>query len=364
MPDNHINYKDIPDDELIILLAKECYQIYGFYPISFSYHSEINNEIPEKDKLYSSIVPGECHTFGSSSFMTYNIDNIDNNRGFASNGHYAFDNEESYYNEYKKSVFGLTKKRGGWDCNRHLEIMANKCIPLFDEFFILNIPKYTMIHYPKKIFFEILRNRQAIINDKNLQNNYISRLTNHFNKFLTGQAMVKYMLNITGNSNAKNALFIDNMMSPNFTDYITIMTHNGLKMYFKQNCEIMYYGNHFLYRDSNANNNNMYGKGFTYSKKVPPEYKTDAEKNNIDNVSNILENIKNHKYDVIVYGAIYHTTIHLDYITKYYKPNEIIGLDGGDYYQYSNDVLPFKDKLTVFMREPEGHRMDGLFYRY
>ena len=242
--------------------------------------------------------------------------------------------------------------------------MANKCIPLFDEFFIFNIPKYTMIHYPKKIFFEILRNRHQIKNNKELQNNYITRLTNHFNKFLTGEAMIKYVLNITNNTNAKNVLYIDMRVCSSFTDYISMMIHNGLKMYFKKNCDIINYGNRFLYSDSTESRDHMYGRGFSYSKKVPPEYKTESEINNINDVSNIIENIKMHKYDIIVYGATYWDISYLDIVEKYYNKNEIIGFNGQDVYNYNDDIMPLKEKMTLFVREPEGHRMDGLFDRY
>ena len=33
--------------------------------------------------------------------------------------------QDAYYADYQRSYFGLTYKKGGWDCMRHLEIMAN-----------------------------------------------------------------------------------------------------------------------------------------------------------------------------------------------------------------------------------------------
>lgn len=40
---------------------------------------------------------------------------------------YIFENEEEYYNDYKKSLFAITRKKGGWDCMRHYEILACGC---------------------------------------------------------------------------------------------------------------------------------------------------------------------------------------------------------------------------------------------
>lgn len=44
---------------------------------------------------------------------------------------YVYDNESAYYQQYADSYFGATMKKGGWDCLRHYEIMANYCIPYF-----------------------------------------------------------------------------------------------------------------------------------------------------------------------------------------------------------------------------------------
>ena len=44
---------------------------------------------------------------------------------------YAFSREEDYYNDLQISRFGITMKRGGWDCLRHYEIAANGVVPCF-----------------------------------------------------------------------------------------------------------------------------------------------------------------------------------------------------------------------------------------
>ena len=44
---------------------------------------------------------------------------------------YAFDNESAYYADLQQSRFGITMKRGGWDCLRHYEIAANGAVPCF-----------------------------------------------------------------------------------------------------------------------------------------------------------------------------------------------------------------------------------------
>jgi hypothetical protein len=44
---------------------------------------------------------------------------------------YKYDNEQDYYQEYARSYFGETWKKGGWDCMRHYEIIASGCVPIF-----------------------------------------------------------------------------------------------------------------------------------------------------------------------------------------------------------------------------------------
>jgi hypothetical protein len=46
---------------------------------------------------------------------------------------YAFDSEEEYYKDLQSSKFGITTKKGGWDCLRHYEIAANGAVICFRD---------------------------------------------------------------------------------------------------------------------------------------------------------------------------------------------------------------------------------------
>jgi hypothetical protein len=74
---------------------------------------------------------------------------------------YIYKDEASYYGDYARSLFGKTRKKAGWDCLRHYEILANKCMPDFNG--IDKCPISTMVHFPK---YEMLRTRQ-LIKEKN-----------------------------------------------------------------------------------------------------------------------------------------------------------------------------------------------------
>lgn len=46
---------------------------------------------------------------------------------------YVFDTEADYYADLRRSRFGVTTKRAGWDCLRHYELAANGCVPCFRD---------------------------------------------------------------------------------------------------------------------------------------------------------------------------------------------------------------------------------------
>jgi hypothetical protein len=57
---------------------------------------------------------------------------------------YIYTTEPTYYQQYADSLFGVTTKKGGWDCMRHYEILANNCIPWFLD--IEQCPSESVMH--------------------------------------------------------------------------------------------------------------------------------------------------------------------------------------------------------------------------
>lgn len=62
---------------------------------------------------------------------------------------YVFSTQAEYYKQYSSSLFAVTSKKGGWDCLRHYEILANHCIPYFPG--IQDKPTTTMAGYPVEL---------------------------------------------------------------------------------------------------------------------------------------------------------------------------------------------------------------------
>jgi hypothetical protein len=68
---------------------------------------------------------------------------------------YVFSTEKQYYAQYESALFAVTTKKGGWDCMRHYEILANHCVPYFPD--IEAKPPLTMCSYP--VSLQISANR-------------------------------------------------------------------------------------------------------------------------------------------------------------------------------------------------------------
>jgi len=110
---------------------------------------------------------------------------------------YIFENEDAYYNNYKTAKFGITKKKSGWDCMRHYEILANYCIPLFEN--LDACPSCTMVNFPKEDIINI--NRKFISNDlSHLEyNDVLNKLFEYTKINLTTTAITKYVLDTLKN---------------------------------------------------------------------------------------------------------------------------------------------------------------------
>lgn len=104
---------------------------------------------------------------------------------------YIFTNQKEYYQDYQKSYFGLTFKKGGWDCMRHYEILGNYCLPYFPD--LKECPPNTLFNFPK----------EYILESNNLFQNFkifyyyalLDEVFNYTKEHLTTKAMAKYLIN-------------------------------------------------------------------------------------------------------------------------------------------------------------------------
>jgi hypothetical protein len=292
------------------------------YPINFSIPKEKICELNDavKTKLLSSLIPGNVNT-------------------------YVYNNEEAYYNEYRTSYFAITKLKGGWDCMRHYEILANGCIPYFID--IERCPPNTLTFLPKELILEGNRLYERIkhsneLNEEEIRtyNRLRTQLLEHTKRYLTTDKMAEYILQTASVRNATNILYLSGDVSP---DYLRCLTLHGLKTLFGSRCHDYPKIPH-LYKSNRIHYAGLYGKGITYTHLLDPTLHDET----FDQT--IVEDIQNKYYDVVIYGSYHRGMPYYDLVCNVYRPNEIILLCGEDLHSCNYDSF-VKKGHSVFVRE-------------
>ena len=100
-----------------------------------------------------------------------------------------------------------------------------------------------------------------------------------------------------------------------------------------------------MYKDYNGNLNNLYGKGFTYTKLLE---EIDMRNNELD--SSIENDIASNLYDIIIYGSVHRGLPYWELIHQYYPKSSIALLCGEDhpYCELGNFV---STEYPLFIRE-------------
>jgi len=273
------------------------------YPITFSIpESKIVDSIQPKTKLISNLIPGKLST-------------------------YIYTNETDYYNEYKQSIFATTTKKAGWDCMRHYEIMANGCIPYFPN--IEKCPQNTMALLPKELILSgnKLYNRlqsksmDDLTSDERSEcKNLATELVNYTRIHLTTTKLAQYILDKSNHSSVKRILFLSGRTDP---DYLRCITLHGFKILYGSECHDYPKIPH-IYKLKSIDYSKLYGKGITYTNNLNPELHNDEFDKTVET------DIKDKKYDIIIYGSYHRGRPFYDLVTSIYKPDEIIMLCGED----------------------------------
>jgi hypothetical protein len=241
----------------------------------------------------------------------------------------------------------MTIKKGGWDCMRHYEIIANGCIPYFPN--IENCPQNTMALLPKNI---ILEGNQLYEKYKNNSinelteydhlecNSLIQKLLDYTRHNLTTKQLASYILRKTGFENIKTILYLSGDTTP---DYLRCITVQGFKELFGSKCHDYPKIPH-IYKTNFINYSRLYGKGITYTNNLEENLHNDELDKSIES------DIRNKKYDIIIYGSYHRGMPFYDLVYKIYNPNEIILMCGEDLHicNYNNWI---SKGHNVFVRE-------------
>jgi hypothetical protein len=287
------------------------------FPISFSIPRQfIVDAIPEKTKVLATCIPGKPDT-------------------------YVFDTQDDYYADYRKSMFALTTVKGGWDCYRHYEILANGCIPLFPA--LETCPSLTMTTLPKQLILDA--NTHISANPASYQT-YAEQLLAYTREHLTTRSAASRLLSYAGMSTARSVLFIS-ISWPCGVDYLRCLTLHGLKEALGAECHDYPRVDH-LYTDYTGDCNALWGRGYGCSKLLEPSMR-DGHRD-----SGIEDDIRNKRYDCIVYGSVHRGLPLWDLVRASYASYEVIMMCGEDFHTecplsgFQNDGHPcFQREIPV-----------------
>jgi hypothetical protein len=179
-----------PKDKIIVIDGEDDQSIDARFTSSSTYYKRelsiekspnvrpINFAVPQnrvlpqssyKSKILATSIPGDSST-------------------------YIFRNQNDYFEDYQRSMFGVTRKKGGWDCLRHYEILMNGCIPYFIN--LDECPTQTLTWFPKSLILET----NSIFEQKNFDEKIIGSISNELLDYtrinLTTRRLSEYILNI------------------------------------------------------------------------------------------------------------------------------------------------------------------------
>jgi len=115
--------------------------------------------------------------------------------------HHKFDSEKDYYKDLSSSWFGLTCKKGGWDCLRHYEIIAAGTLLLFKDYHLkpslCSPQELPCFSYSSRDELRVLMN-DLVVNNRPTERylNMLARQRNWLYDFGTTKARAKHILNI------------------------------------------------------------------------------------------------------------------------------------------------------------------------
>lgn len=249
---------------------------------------------------------------------------------------YIYTKQDEYYQMYAVSKYGKTRKKGGWDCLRHYEIIASHCLPLFVN--LHKCPEQTMISFPKKLLIEVYNKWENKTMTNKQYNYYLSKVFNYAKKNLTCKKSAEYflytLLNKTHSFSSNKYPKILMLNGAKRINYSRELISIGLRKILGKNF-IEYPKNNPLYKKLKSGKNHkvekLYGKGFTYSRIL--------DDINIDR-TNIKQRIIDNEFDIIIYGLfgasegkggdIRLNAPFWDVVKNNYNKHNIVFIYGGD----------------------------------
>ncbi len=291
--------------------ARQCHERHGVWPISFSYPRAPMPINEHPSALFSPITPGFP---------------------------YSYESERDYLGAYEQAYLGITHRKAGWDCFRHVEILASGAVPLMLD--AEQIPRFSMVHYPKHAMVQATE--KFMINGGQPTQSTREQFRRHFDQHLTTRAMASYLLAAAGLEGAQKVLFVDERLAGH-ADYLSVMTLIGLKQLLGDNCLVQYPVD-YIYEDTTVETKTLYGRGFGYTRALPPEARSDIERASASKLGD-------EEPDVIVIGSVTRNAARAAELLARFPAGKTIWIHGEDMPPTPDEVRRYRQSGThVFVR--------------
>ncbi|HSF52823.1 MAG TPA: hypothetical protein VLA71_03675, partial [Algoriphagus sp.] len=293
------------------------------------------NQIPTKDKIWAEVIPGLRET-------------------------YRFDTEQAYYQMYQSARFAFTWKKGGWDCLRHYEIIANGCIPVFRD---INLcPDATLANFPKSLFQRV--NKELIPwketpEYEELYHKLAEQILDYSREHASAEGMGKKFLEIAGLYPGARVLVLTCDPRPNYSREFTFIGLNRVLKASGGIC-ISYPELKPIYSDFPQNEaQKLYGKGFGYTRRLERSH---TEELKVWTDETVKTSILTKKWDFILFGKIGVDEPTLGSLPELPFWNEIVDLYPSDKigFLYGGDhIQDLKDTGSIHTRHLLRHARFG-----
>lgn len=262
---------------------------------------------------------------------------------------YIYDTEEDYMNHYADCYYAFTWRKAGWDCMRHLEIIAAGSVPYFKD--LAECPANIMTKFPKALVLEAMHlpgvNETGIdftLFNKHRYNELRRRIYNHAREHLTCASMATYVLDqvLLPWSVGVRVLYLSDCDKP---DYMRCQLLIGLKRLLGIDCVDVLKIPH-IYQSYTGDVTQLYGKGMGYTRVIENDPYIERGRHYIN------RQIERGYFDLVIFGSMHrisHATCR--HVRRYYDPSKIIYVCGEDYHDITQCMTHIKDNSTLFLRE-------------
>ena len=293
--------------------------------------------------------------------------------------------EAEYTHAYRIARFAHTKKKGGWDCARHWEILAAGSVPFFED--IEQCPRHTLAQLPKSLLLEArhfpgtsfdsasdaLRIDHSAFNDSAYS--ILQQRLLHFARHRgTTETLARYILNAANRTaeSVKEVLVLgcwDGTNPSAASDYMDdLVTHGFVRVLGER--AVVQAAHPSLYRwveDERvlpytvANAETVmsgvpYGLGFFYGRRLYDErHRLEQSRTwylSTDGGQELRADIARRRFDVVVFSCMHVARPHYDLVMEHYAQHEVLAIDGQDDVQdRAGSRKDLAQRVTLFKRE-------------